>query len=229
MKERLRRCVPASLWSYLRNKYRARMQGRVFDWYHNVDTSGMLPTTDALTGLAGVEYYGTPAKDLRWMLQLAERSMVDPTQATFIDIGCGKGRALLIASEFPYRRIVGIEFSSGLHAIAQRNISRYRGTARKCSAIELVCCDASRYEFPAEPTVVYMFNPFGGEVMQRVIENLQASLEQHPRPMLIIYHYPVQRALIEALRGIRLIEESNASIFPWCLYAIDSRSMPSSH
>jgi len=122
----------------------------------------------------------------------------------------------------PYRRIVGVEFSPELHAVAQRNVKRLGSGSQKCFRIEPILCEATRYNFPPEPTVLYMFNPFGAEVMGRLVENLQASLNKYPRPVLIIYHYPVQRALIEALRNIHLVEESALSIFSYCLYAIDA-------
>lgn len=157
---------------------------------------------------------------MRLLLRLAERYAPKLDQFTFIDLGCGKGRAMLFASEFPFRDIIGIEFSPDLYAIAQQNIRRFRSASQKCIRIETILSDASSYNFPPAPTVLFMFNPFGAEVMARVVKNLQLSLENHPRPMLIIYYYPVQRVLIETLRNIRLIEQSDLSLFSYCLYAV---------
>jgi SAM-dependent methyltransferase len=66
----------------------------------------------------------------------------------FVDIGSGKGRALLVASEFPFERIVGVELSQELNEVALENIAAYANPAQRCRAIEAHCADATGYELP---------------------------------------------------------------------------------
>jgi SAM-dependent methyltransferase len=110
---------------------------------------------------------------------------------TFIDIGSGKGRALLLASHYPFRRIIGIEISRMLNDIARRNIARYASLQQRCRAISCECRDATEYDFPNEPSVVYLFNPFTEPLLRSVVERLRRSLEADPRDVVLIYAHAV--------------------------------------
>ncbi len=107
---------------------------------------------------------------------------------TFIDLGSGKGRTLLMASDYPFRRIVGAEIIPELHDIAQANIERYHSERQQCFALEAWLGDAREFPFPTEPMVVYLFNPFPADVLRSVLENLRSSLVEHPRETYVIYH-----------------------------------------
>ena len=99
------------------------------------------------------------------------------------------GRAVLVASEFPFRRIVGVEIAPELHAIACRNVRRYRGR-QQCRDIHLVQLDALRYE-PAREETVFFFNfPFREAFMTRVVGNIERSLETHPRRAFLVFVNP---------------------------------------
>jgi tRNA G46 methylase TrmB len=78
----------------------------------------------------------------------------------FVDFGSGKGRTLLLASEFPFQRVIGVEFSPKLHEAAEKNVRIYRSASQKCKNFELECLDAASYELPVENTVFYFFDPF---------------------------------------------------------------------
>ncbi|WP_258580839.1 class I SAM-dependent methyltransferase [Mesorhizobium sp. AR02] len=79
---------------------------------------------------------------------------------TFVDIGSGKSRTLLLASRYPFAAIIGVEFARELVEIARGNIARFRDPSRKCRALSVVEADAAAYEFPEAPLVVYFYNPF---------------------------------------------------------------------
>src|SRR6266849_6481339 len=80
-------------------------------------------------------------------------------QFTFVDLGSGKGRTLLMASEYPFMRIVGVELIAELHRAAQQNIREYRSPTQRCVQIEALIADAREFELPEEPLVLYLFNP----------------------------------------------------------------------
>jgi hypothetical protein len=117
---------------------------------------------------------------------------------TFIDLGSGKGRTLLMASDYPFRRIIGVEFLAELDAIARENISRYHSDRQKCFALESHAGDARDFAFPNEATVLYLFNPFPEAVLRTVLANLHDSLIHSPRPLYLAYHNLVHESAFAA-------------------------------
>lgn len=110
---------------------------------------------------------------------------------TFIDLGSGKGKALLMASDWPFRRIVGVEYCRPLHEVALRNIRNYRHPSMKCPRIESIHGDAAAFELPLGPCVVYMYNPFDHAIMDKVAANLADCCRRDPRPLFIVYYNPL--------------------------------------
>jgi SAM-dependent methyltransferase len=109
---------------------------------------------------------------------------------TFVDLGSGKGRAVLLASRRPFRRIVGVEFAQELHEAARANVARFPRSEQRCERIELVCADAANYELPDEDLVIFMYNPFGLEVMHTIAARARESLRARPRRMYVLYTNP---------------------------------------
>ena len=95
-----------------------------------------------------------------------------------LSVGSGKGRVLFVAAEYPFRKVIGVEFSNALHDDAVANLKRYRFPKRRCADIEPVHADAREFEFPNDNLVIYLFNPFGEEVMEGMLANLERSLER---------------------------------------------------
>lgn len=119
-------------------------------------------------------------------LDLVLGNLTLTSKDAIIDLGSGKGGALLVMAHYPFGKILGVELSSELATIAKRNIARL-GRKRR---IEVVCEDASKYEFLDDFNYVYLFNPFPDPVMIRVLENLKLSLQKRPRDLTIIYANP---------------------------------------
>lgn len=91
-----------------------------------------------------------------------------PQHYSFVDLGSGKGRVVLIAAMRPFRRVVGIERRWLLHRRALRNVEHFTGAL--CTRPELVCADAARAELPSGPLVLFLYNPFGAGVWDAVLE-----------------------------------------------------------
>jgi len=123
------------------------------------------------------------------------------SEYTFIDVGSGKGRVLFVAAEYPFRKVIGVEFSNALHEDAVANLKRYKFSRRRCADIEPVHADAREFEFPNDNLVIFLFNPFGAEVMERMLENLERSLEKHPRHVIVVMLWPEHSDVVER-RGI---------------------------
>jgi hypothetical protein len=125
------------------------------------------------------------------VLHTALRKLTEPLDNyIFIDLGAGKGLPLLLASEYPFKSIIGVEYSEILADAAELNIQRHKEMHPSATPIRCVHGDATEFVFPQEPTVLYLFNPFQGKVMDRVIANLETSLREHPRDLWVIYVNP---------------------------------------
>jgi len=159
-----------------------------------VDTTGAtVGWRDRLLGHFHSPYQPTEPALFREMLaSLIQASpKIDFREFTFIDIGSGKGRALLMAADYPFRRILGIELLPELHRVAKENVGKYKIDSRQGFAIECILGDASEFPFPPEPTVLYLFNPLPESGLARMIGNLERSLREHPRPVFVLYHNPL--------------------------------------
>jgi tRNA1(Val) A37 N6-methylase TrmN6 len=94
---------------------------------------------------------------------------------TFIDIGSGKGRAMLLSARRPFRRVLGIEYARELVDVANRNIAQYRDPAQRCRDLQCYCADATTFELPPEPLVLYFLRPFDDVIMARILVRVRAS------------------------------------------------------
>jgi SAM-dependent methyltransferase len=169
-----------------------------FDIAHGTDTSGLIGGEDLPTGhrngLWSTAYYGiSPAL----LLHLLNTLNIDHQRFTFLDLGSGKGRALLLASHFPFRRILGIELSSQLSTIAAANIANFSAPWQQCLNIQVHTGDATSIDYPAGPLVLYLYNPFLAPVLKRCLRNLAHSLANEPREIHLIYINPVPERLIK--------------------------------
>jgi Methyltransferase domain len=184
------------------SRRKARFGDLDYDWEHSVDTtrSNVGFRTQLLTGITGRPYFATEPWLFEQIMQAltfsVQQSGVSPSVAhgtlqdfTFIDLGSGKGRVLLMASDYPFKRIIGVEFMPELHRTAQKNIACYPNDREQCRQIETVCMDAREFQFPDGPLVVYLFNPFPESTFAQVLENLRLSVEQAPRPVYIAYRF----------------------------------------
>ncbi len=134
--------------------------------------------------------------------------MQDVSDYTYIDLGSGKGRTLFVASDWPFRQVIGVEFSRTMHDLACRNVRTYRWWRRRCGRIDSVHGNAADFEFPDGKLVLYMFNPFGAETMQKVLNNLQHSLWLKPRHVVVILLWPQCQDQVAGVEGMLLIKAS---------------------
>jgi SAM-dependent methyltransferase len=168
----------------------------LFDWKYGTDTvrwvdkAALDATSD--NRWHAVSYQATKARPFLSLL----RQLDLPTSSVFVDIGCGKGRVVLIASQYGFRKVVGIDFSSRLCAVARNNVELFSKKTNLLSPIEVVDMDVAGYQFRADECVLYMFNPFDSLVMTQVVENIRQSLEHNPRRMWVIYNTPTQHDVL---------------------------------
>jgi SAM-dependent methyltransferase len=169
-----------------------------FDKAHGTDTSGLIHGENLPTGhrngLWSTAYYGISPSLLTHLIDTLD---IDHRRFTFLDLGSGKGRALLLASRFPFRRILGVELSPQLNAIATANIAHFRAPWQQCHALEVHTGDATTIDYPTGPLVLYLYNPFLPPVLKPCLRNLTRSLIREPREIYLIYINPAPESLIK--------------------------------
>jgi hypothetical protein len=185
-----------AFWEFIRDSMPERKRQLYgdadYDWDHHVNTtSAVVGWRDRLLGVFHSAYQPSEPAIFHEMLDAVQQVGLDFRDFTFIDLGSGKGRTLLMASDYPFRRIVGVELLPSLHRIALENLSKYHSEAQMCFALEAVCADAREFVFPAEPSVLYLFNPLPETGLREVMANLEASLRVHPRAVYVLYHNPL--------------------------------------
>ena len=148
-----------------------------------------------------VDYDASSWSYLRRAMRRCEVGSAD----VFVDFGSGKGRVLWQACQFPFARVVGVEISPQLNAVARSNIEGNLGRLR-CPNVEIVTADAAEFGVPDDMTFAYMHNPFKGETFRRVMEGIVASLDRNPRRLTLIYANPAMDEMVRRTRRFELIE-----------------------
>ena len=198
-----------SLWEFVRDSTPERRRQRYgdaeFDWDRRVNTtSAALGWRDRLLGVFHSPYQATESVLFQEMIEAVRRQCgCDLHDFAFLDLGSGKGRTLLMASDYPFRRIVGVELLPTLHETAEDNLRKYKSESQKCFALETICADATEFSFPAEPTVLYLFNPFPEAGLRHVIANLEQSLRLNPRPVYVLYHNPLLKQVLSESAALK--------------------------
>jgi SAM-dependent methyltransferase len=154
---------------------------------------------DSVTGFGPV--------DPKILREALDSLAIDHSKFSFIDFGCGSGRAVLMASEFPYKKIVGVEFAPRVFQQAEENIRAYKSKTQKCKDLEAVCMDATKYPIPSEPIVLYMANPFTEDrLWTEILDNLKRSHESFPREGYILYVVPKRRHMLDNSGFLQLLK-----------------------
>ena len=191
----------------LKRAYRAvsrLVSTAVIDRILNVDTAQRVDLAQLeLNAPDRVSYEAAGWRELRRILRPAEVSGDD----VFLDLGSGKGRIILLAARYRFRRVIGVEIAEPLIAVARRNVAGCRLRPR-CGEIEFVNADVLHYRIPDDVTVVYMFNPFGGAVFDAAIGELIASVDRRPRRVRVIYRNGRNSERLTRTGRFRLMRES---------------------
>lgn len=212
-----------SLWEFARDSTPARLRHRYgdadYDWDHRVNTtSAAVGWQDRLLGVFHSPYQPTEPALFHEMLDTQQMTAgLDFRDFTFLDLGSGKGRTLLMASDYPFRKIIGVELLPALDEIARENLRKYHSESQQCHALESICADATTFTFPAEPTLLYLFNPFPESGLRRVLDNLEQSLGTNPRPLYVLYHNPqLEHVLAESAQLQKISGTHQYSIYCMC-------------
>ncbi len=137
------------------------------------------------------EFNGYCMTDTKDMMRMLRAVPIDPSRATFLDVGCGKGMCLKCAVEIGYQKVAGLELDPHLAAIARKNMEKLKMDA------ECICSDAVDFSSYADYDVFYFYNPFGEFILEKVIQKIKDSQKRRNRQIWIIYYHPVFGALFD--------------------------------
>lgn len=184
-------------------------EDRLFDWRHNIDTGGIVAVPALATGNAEADSHATAyqpvwSRNLRALVRQARR-LADPE--VFVDIGAGKGKACFYAAT-RFERVIGIEYSALLVEAAKANLQR-SGAAN----IEFVQADARLYDVPAQPCLVFMFNPFDGETLAQFVARNRERMKAHAS--LLAYANDIHREVLQGGGFACVFRDPRRSISLW--------------
>lgn len=142
-----------------------------FDLDYGVTTDGIVQLgdlkIDSPSDVWGIQYAPTPT----FFLQKVMGLLPAPENYSFVDLGSGKGRVVLMAAQKPFRSVTGVEFSPELCTVAEANLAIFRPQVL-ARDVRIVCQDAALFKFPPGPLIVYFYYAFTKEVLSRVLVNL---------------------------------------------------------
>ena len=162
-----------------------------FDWRLGTDTCGAVPQSRlrVLTPEKQADakpYVMTRARALRHAFGISPA----PRHLRFNDIGCGKGKVVIMAAISGFTDVRGIDFAPELIDIAERNLVAMKNRLPKDAHVKVERADVTHAEFGPSDCVFFLYNPFCGDVMRGFCEQLERSLHEHPRRIWLIYAHP---------------------------------------
>jgi SAM-dependent methyltransferase len=186
-----------------------------FDRAHGIDASGLVTSEELRAdgdhpALAHVTIYGGSQPSA---VRAALASLPELETSSFVDLGCGKGRPLIVASEFPFRDIIGVELSENLARQARVNASKIAARYPERTPIRVETGDATAYPLPSGNVVLFMYHAFGPELVRRVVASVEAALRAEPeRSIYVVLYNPVNGACFDESP---LLSRRLARMFPY--------------
>lgn len=130
----------------------------------------------------------------------------------FVDLGCGKGQALLVAARLPFGRAIGVEIAPDWCHDARVNVERARPRLA-CADVRVDNADALDWPIPEDLSVVYMYCPFTGDLFRRALHRLMDARDARPRRMRLVYNYPWEHNAVIAT-GRATVTDVRPSLWP---------------
>jgi predicted RNA methylase len=196
-------------------KRKGRFPQHPFDAEHGTETGGLTPGPELKTGHAhdrhNTAYYGIAPSLFRRLI--AQWKQTKPPHAlrqySFIDFGAGKGRAMLLASEFNFKEVVGVELHPELAKKCRRNMRIWHEQHKKTAPLRLLEADATEFVFPAGPCVAYLFNPFGAPVLRRVLKQMEKQFADRKGELDILYVNHEREAVLKQQKNFKQLWRGN--------------------
>lgn len=182
---------------FVRRIYYGWQRRHPFDVAHGLDTSGYFSATqcapdDAM--VSQINFYGGSQPSI---VRACLAKLPDREQYAFVDIGCGKGRPLAVASESSFQRIVGIEIAPDLAAVARSNAAILASRFPDRTRVEVEIGDATTPVAPGECVVYFMYHAFGAALTTRLVASIERKLQDGLRHAFFVYYNPVHGEVLD--------------------------------
>ena len=132
-------------------------------------------------------------------------SPLAPSTTTFVDLGAGMGRVVLLAARRPFRAVIGVEISPALVEIARENLATANDPRRVARDVKIVRADAAEYTFPRGDLAVYLYNPFRGPVLEAVLARLREAGDRGE--VVVLYHTAVEHETVEETQAFERVAD----------------------
>src|SRR5262245_17604261 len=187
----------------------SKVQADTFDRIYGTDTSGIVGVGALDIPDSEMEHsmhYGTLSEEE--FMRIMNELPIDWGNLVFVDLGSGKGRALLLASRYPFKQVIGVELSRMLHERALRNIELFHDERQRCRDLRSICLNATEFEIPPVPLFLFLANPFDDQIMHVVADRLDESLQKKPRKLYVFYVKPEYRRALDEMASLMLVRDT---------------------
>jgi SAM-dependent methyltransferase len=179
---------------------------RTFDRRYGVRTSGYLKLEDTSLGADAVKRGHRYRAVNAWAFKEMLAKLAPGKNLNFVDLGCGLGRACLLAAEHGFRRVRGVDMVPEFCAQAKSNAKVFAGAGKNYTPIEILQADAIDYSLHSDDDVVFLYNPFPVPVLESVLDNLIEQAGRRQQPMFIIY----SERILETDRTLQALRQKTA-------------------
>lgn len=149
-------------------------------------------------------------KSFRQLLSI-DKTLLD---SGLIDIGCGKGRVLIMAEKLGFKSVIGVEFSKKLCDICEENLKKIKSKVSR-----VICADATNYEFSGDIRTFYFYNPFEYILLEKVLKNIKEYLKSKDHAAYVVYIDPRKFGRLDSKEYELLINDESA-INPFHIYKV---------
>ena len=180
-----------------------RVENNIFDWKHKVDTRGFKDLHEMDISFASIRnarrYEPSPICIFTKMMRKLPLTKPD---FHFVDLGCGKGLTLLLASQLSFKSVTGIEFAKDLYLQAIKNVEQFQTINRLENEVNVLMQDFTLWQNrPVKDTIYFLYNPCDGDALRNFFNGFQTSLEN----VYVLYVNPLRGHIVQEF-GFRIIE-----------------------
>jgi SAM-dependent methyltransferase len=169
-----------------------------FDKQYGTETSGLVPVQMIASDKTLVSKINPYCGSQPSVIRRAINALRKTEEYQFVDLGCGKGRAMIVASEFPFRSISGVELSPSLAKIARQNMARVEHLFPERPPVVAMEGNAVTFPFPQGKLALFFYHSFGVDLLSQLIRELECFLSAGNGPLFFIYYNPVHGNLLDA-------------------------------
>lgn len=114
---------------------------------------------------------------------------------SIVDLGCGKGRVMMVAAHFGFKRMTGIDFGKEVYEHAKHNMAKKEKQFPDIRW-KVINQNVENYDISPDDSVFFMFNPFDYSVLKNFLRKLDISCDEFPRSIYFLYASPQHDRLL---------------------------------